>query len=202
MQHVHLILARPQGDSLNRHLGSVVSEIVTELGSSHTTLFQTDIYALYEAQHPTILPHGAALDEAQKTLVEEEQAKIKAASLMIIQFPLYWFSFPGLLKNYWDQVLTPGFAYPGKFEESPLADGRRVLLSTTTQSLESDFSEQGSNGPIDAILHPLTVAFRFVGYKILKPHAIYGVHNQSEAQISEAITTYRTDLKALIEKGS
>ncbi|KAG2469836.1 NQO1 dehydrogenase, partial [Polypterus senegalus] len=43
--------------------------------------------------------------------IMEEQKKIKAADLIVFQFPLYWYSVPAILKGWFDRVLTQGFAY-------------------------------------------------------------------------------------------
>lgn len=43
--------------------------------------------------------------------VEKEQALLKQHERIIFQFPFYWYSAPGLLKKWQDEVLTDGFAY-------------------------------------------------------------------------------------------
>lgn len=44
--------------------------------------------------------------------INEEQALIGRANRLVLQFPLYWYSAPAILKNWLDQVLTRRFAYP------------------------------------------------------------------------------------------
>ncbi len=43
--------------------------------------------------------------------VKNEQSMLKAHHRIVIQFPLYWYSVPPLLKKWQDDVLTPGFSY-------------------------------------------------------------------------------------------
>lgn len=43
--------------------------------------------------------------------VEREQADLLAHDRIILQFPMYWYSMPPLLKKWLDDVLTYGFAY-------------------------------------------------------------------------------------------
>ena len=43
--------------------------------------------------------------------VEKEQSMLMAHDRIVIQFPLYWYSVPPLLKKWMDDVLTLGFAY-------------------------------------------------------------------------------------------
>ncbi len=43
--------------------------------------------------------------------VEQEQANLLRHDRVILQFPMYWYSMPPLLKKWLDDVLTYGFAY-------------------------------------------------------------------------------------------
>lgn len=190
MSNIHLIIAHPKPNSFNYAMKEVA---LNTLGKKHTFII-SDIYEMFRLNHPAVAPFGQKRSAADQKLIKEEQDKISASELTIIQFPLYWFSFPGLLKNYWDQVLEPGFAYPGKFTNSPLNNGRKVLLSTTTQSTEQDFSQKGCNGPIKSILYPLTVAFRFVGFNILEPFVVYNIHGDELDYPKNQLVLYKKSL--------
>jgi glutathione-regulated potassium-efflux system ancillary protein KefG len=43
--------------------------------------------------------------------VEFEQQQLKQHDLIVLQFPLQWYSVPPLLKKWMDDVLTYGFAF-------------------------------------------------------------------------------------------
>src|SRR5690606_23333267 len=43
--------------------------------------------------------------------VAAEQEKLKWADVILIQFPLWWFSAPAILKGWFDRVLAAGWAY-------------------------------------------------------------------------------------------
>ena len=43
--------------------------------------------------------------------IAAEQEKVKAADLVIFQFPLSWLSYPAILKGWMDRVLCNGFAF-------------------------------------------------------------------------------------------
>ena len=193
MTSVHLITAHPRNDSFNYAMRNVARD---ELTSRHS-IVTTDVYDLYQNKHPAVMPYGLSRPATEQALIHKEQEKIKKSDLTILQFPLYWFSMPGILKNYWDQVLEPGFAYPGKFTNSPLNDGRKILFSITTQSTQSDYSEGGCNGDLLTILHPLTVAFRFVGFTILKPFIVYNVHAAEPDYLGKELQRYQAYLQNL-----
>ena len=43
--------------------------------------------------------------------IAREQEKVRAADLVIFQFPMAWFSYPAILKGWLDRVLCSGFAF-------------------------------------------------------------------------------------------
>ena len=47
----------------------------------------------------------------QKVDVAAEQAALEAADRVVLQFPMYWYSTPALLKQWEDDVLLYGWAY-------------------------------------------------------------------------------------------
>lgn len=196
MATVHFLLAHPREDSLNAAFYRRGIEALTASGHAVLT---TDVYALYKKGHAAVKPFGLPLNKKEQAEIAREQAKIKQSQLTIVQFPLYWFGFPGLLKVYWEQVLALGFAYPGKFEQSPLADGRRVLFALTTQSTQADYSAQGMNAAMEQVLMPLTLAFRFVGFAIAAPFISYAVVEQSRAALKLRLTDFEQHLLALVE---
>ena len=69
-----------------------------------------------------------------------EQEKLKAADLVILQFPLWWFGLPAMLKGWVDRVMTMGFAYGGgKHYDQGGLKGRRAMLALTTGGPETSY---------------------------------------------------------------
>jgi NAD(P)H dehydrogenase (quinone) len=169
MTIVHLIYAHPNPDSYN---AALKRELSNQLQKANHTVLISDLYA-DSAELQSF--YGQPVTAKQRNYIADEQQKIKSSSLTIVQFPLYWFSVPAILKNYFDLIYAHGFAYPGKFSDSPLHDGRKVMFSITTQSNQQDFSATGCNGSIERTLYPLELAFRFVGYQIVPAEIHYAV---------------------------
>lgn len=48
--------------------------------------------------------------------VAAEQARIDRADALVLVFPVYWWSFPALLKGWIDRVFSNGWAYDDSFE--------------------------------------------------------------------------------------
>ena len=130
MNNIHWVIAHPQTTSLNY----AMKEAWINACSPGHHVSVTDLYEWHRCGHPAIQPYEPTLDDNARGLIEKEQQRIAVSDLLILQFPMYWFSVPGLMKNYIDQVFRPGFSYPGKFSQSPLHNGRQVLFSVTTQS--------------------------------------------------------------------
>ena len=62
--------------------------------------------------------------------LKEEHEKIKWCDVMLFVFPLYWWSVPGIMKNWIDRTLSMGFAYGAKGAAS-LKPRKGMILYTT-----------------------------------------------------------------------
>lgn len=72
--------------------------------------------------------------------VLSEQTRVLAHDAMVFVFPVYWWSFPALLKGWIDRVLTSGWAYEFTLESSRgLLRDRPVLLLMTAGSSERTY---------------------------------------------------------------
>ena len=85
--------------------------------------------------------------------VEAEHKSLLAAESIVFQFPFYWYSVPGILKEWLDQVFTYGFAYGSAGDK---LKGKQFLVSTTIGGPADAYREGGYNNyPIDDLLKPL-----------------------------------------------
>ena len=105
---------------------------------------------LFVLSHPTfnesfanqIIWHGlhelmpaaefAHLDAAYPHLpidVAKEQARLAAADVIVMQFPMFWYSVPGLMKRWIDDVFVHGFAHGSQGNK---LHGKKLILSFTT----------------------------------------------------------------------
>jgi len=128
-----------------------------------------------------------------------EQRKLLAADLVILQFPLWWFGLPAVLKGWVDRVMTMGFAYGGgqRYDQGGLK-GRRAMLALTTGGPETAYGEDGINGPMDRILFPIQHGMLyFCGLEVLPPFVVYGPAHQSHEQRVAELERYHHRLLAL-----
>ncbi|WP_161884408.1 NAD(P)H-dependent oxidoreductase [Deinococcus alpinitundrae] len=103
--------------------------------------------------------------------VTAELEKLQRADLLVLSFPMWWFSLPAILKGWVDRVFTMGIAYGGgvgTFDKGGFR-GRQAMLLFTTGSLEEHFGPEARDGEMDVILfHILHGMFWFCGFTALE----------------------------------
>lgn len=109
--------------------------------------------------------------------IAKEVDKLRAADLLILSFPLFWFSVPAILKGWIDRVLLSGPFYGGRrfYDRGGLA-GRRALCLVSCGSRPHMLAEGGIHGPLEGMLrHLLQGTLGYVGYRVLPPFVAWHV---------------------------
>ncbi|WP_135458524.1 NAD(P)H-dependent oxidoreductase [Mycobacterium sp. DL99] len=124
--------------------------------------------------------------------VREEQAKLAAAELLIVQFPLWWYGPPAILKGWFDRVLTNGFAYgdldpelgvPRRYGDGGLI-GRRALIVVTAGEDARSIGPRGISGDLESLLFPLIHGtLWYVGIETLDLHVIHDADGLEAAAV-------------------
>lgn len=199
------VYANPNPLSFNGELKNIA---LATLSEKHNVLL-SDLYA--ENFNPTaswndftipatLLSHSylAAQQTAYRenkiaSDIQSELAKIKDADHIILQFPLWWFAAPAILKGWLDRTLIKGFAYDaGKIFKDGLLQGKTATLVVTTQSPASAYQTNGAHGAtIDTFLHPIHHTLRFTGMTTLAPHIIYQAYDLDELRSQQILQDYR-----------
>ena len=86
--------------------------------------------------------------------VKSEQDALREAEIIILQFPMYWYAIPALMKKWLEDVMTHGFALGAK---GTALEGKKVFLSFTTGVAEAAYSH---NGPMKYELNELLLPLR------------------------------------------
>ncbi|KXF80214.1 NAD(P)H-dependent oxidoreductase [Enterovibrio coralii] len=92
--------------------------------------------------------------------VAAEQQALVDAELVIFQFPLYWSTYPAIMKQWFDAVFTYNFAFG---PEGDKLKGKKVILSITCGATENSYAEGEFNffaleRYLDAAMHPANAA--------------------------------------------
>jgi NAD(P)H dehydrogenase (quinone) len=217
---VLLVFAHPEPRSLNGALRDVA---IAELAAQGHDVRVSDLYAdgwkseVDRADFPALAPDArlkpaAASGEAfgANALTDDvkaEQEKLLWADALILQFPLWWYSMPAILKGWVDRVYAYGFAYGvgehsdkhwgDRFGEGTLV-GKRAMLIVTTGGWEDHYSARGINGPIDDLLFPINHGILYYpGYDVLPPFVAYQVDRLDAAGFKVVAARLRERMRTL-----
>lgn len=106
--HALIVVAHPDRDSFTH---AVARAVTNEIRSPHTFEI-ADLIA--EGFDPRYGEADLALfrnQSAPPADVVAEQKRIDRADALVLVYPVYWWSFPGVLKGWIDRVFTSGWAY-------------------------------------------------------------------------------------------
>ncbi|CAI1744497.1 Glutathione-regulated potassium-efflux system ancillary protein kefF [Serratia fonticola] len=208
MMNILLVYAHPEAQSLN---GSLKNFAVKHLQDAGHQVQVSDLYAMkwkasLDGEDRTdrdranrfnpVLDSRIALERGtQSADIALEQEKLLWADTVILQFPLWWFSMPAILKGWVERVYAYGFAYGvgehsdthwgDRYGEGTLA-GKRAMLLVTAGGWESHYSPRGINGPIEDILFPIHHGILYYpGFDVLPPFVAYRTDRFDEAKFPE-----------------
>lgn len=131
-----------------------------------------------------------------------EQQKVSDAELIIFQFPLYWFSVPGIMKGWIDRVLTQGFAFSlERMYDNGIFKDKKAMLSFTTGAMETMFHPDGINGDINVTLWPLqNGTLHFCGFQVLAPQIFWSPAHCPETVRVAMLKGWEQRLKGLMKE--
>ena len=108
--------------------------------------------------------------------IRAEQEALIWAENIVLQFPLYWYNVPAILKLWMDEVLEYGFAY-GKTGNK--LNGKNLLFSFTTGGPQESYSSTGRNNfEISSLLNPHKQTSNLMGCNFLNPVCSHSMINQ------------------------
>lgn len=211
------VYAHPEQRSLNRELFDAAR---AELELTHDVV-TSDLYAMgfdprlgehdlgsFARANGTFLSRwSSALAAAQ--LPEEvcvEQQKLLDADLVVLQFPLWWYSVPAILKGWFDRVLSSGFGFDVRDPETGrtrkygdgLLTGKRALIVVSFGESASALSQRGIAGDLDSVLYGLTHGTLFyTGIEVLPLHAIPEADDFDSMDVAREIARLRSRIAGL-----
>ncbi|WP_399498496.1 NAD(P)H-dependent oxidoreductase [Streptomyces sp. P17] len=137
----------------------------------------------------------AARDGTLPVDVKTHLGPLLAADLLVLSFPLWWFSMPAILKGWIDRVFVMGEVFGGGlglFDRAALSGKRARLLLTTGGSADAFRAEGGEFGPMDDFLfHIHRGMLEFVGYEVVPPVVTHGPARMSDEERGAALDAVR-----------
>lgn len=209
---VLIVWAHPEPASFNASLVQLAYDTLTQAGHEVrvTDLYRDGFAAaatgedFLQRKNPDRLVYDDEQLAATKSggftdQIEQGLEDLLWCDQLILQFPLWWFSVPAIMKGWIDRLMVKGLTYGGgRWYDRGGLTGRRAMLSITTAAYEQMCSPQGINGSMDVILWPLQQGvLRFVGFDTLKPNIIWSASYMDDAGRAAAMDQYRTRLLSL-----
>jgi glutathione-regulated potassium-efflux system ancillary protein KefG len=141
------------------------------------------VEALRKIPDVTINDLTAKYPDIQNIDILEEQALLLAHDRYVLQFPLYWYSCPAILKQWIDLVLQPGFAYAVGGDK---LHGKEWMVSTSVGSTEDGYRAGGHNHfSVDELLRPFQQTVNYTGGIYRSPFCFYRAMLVTDAEIAE-----------------
>jgi NAD(P)H dehydrogenase (quinone) len=214
-----VVHAHPEPRSLN---GSLKDLAVSTLENAGHEVRVSDLYAMNwkavvdaadygpgaSAPLRVARDSGRAFDTGTLTPdVLAEQHKLLWADTVVLQFPLWWYTMPAILKGWVDRVFTHHFAYGvgehsdtrygERYGEGTLA-GRKALLSVTVGGAEPHYSDRGINGPVEDLLFPIHHGIlHYTGMEVLPPFVLYGADRLADEEYPDVAKAWEQRLLTL-----
>jgi glutathione-regulated potassium-efflux system ancillary protein KefF len=140
--------------------------------------------------------HLEALYPDGRIDVAAEQAALSAASLIVWQHPLFWYTTPALLKLWFEKVLTPGWAWgPG----GDVLRGKRCLWVVTTGGDARDYSPDGIHRhSFDAFCSVVRQTVEFCNMDWLEPIVVHEARQLDDDALAVWGRRYRAHLETLM----
>ena len=206
---VLIVLAHPEPRSFNAQWARATASAAEAAG--HDVIW-SDLYGMgfdpveaakhYQADKAARFDVLEWQDEAARRErlpgdVASEIDKIWTAATVIFHFPLWWFGPPAILKGWFDRVLVHNALHTSTRRfDSGLCAGKRSLFCVTTGSSAAESSPYGREGNVNLLLWPLAFSLRYLGFTILEPKTIHGVHGFKTRAELDALTRELDDCLA------
>lgn len=131
--------------------------------------------------------------------VRAEIDKLLWCDFLILQFPLWWFSVPAILKGWIDRVFVNGIVYgKGKRMDSGGLAGRRAMLSITTGCYPDMVAPDGLLGDLEVNLwHLHSGTLAYAGLQVLPPSVAWSIHYTTQQQRQQYLDEYEQRLRTL-----
>lgn len=184
-----VIYSHPNPKSFNAAILGVVKE---ELGKKGAEVKVKDLYAMNWSPVLSGSDFQQFLAGKAPEDIAREQADVSWADALIFVSPIWWYSFPAMLKGYIDRVFSQGFAYEYT-QTGPrgLLQGKRAFIITTTGADESIANHTGMMNAINtSIVNGIFSFCGFAGAKYKNCFAVPMVSDEDRKGMLEEVREF------------
>lgn len=209
---VFIVFAHHEPQSFNEAL---LARSVTELESLGHAVRVSNLHAMdfnpvagtedfTQRRFPEMLQYDreqkyAAERGAFSSDIQAEIDKLLWCDFLILQFPLWWFSVPAILKGWIDRVFVNGVAYgKGHRMDTGGLKGRKAMLTVTTGCYENMVAPDGLLGDLNVNLWHLNAGtLAYAGFEVLPPFASWSIHYTDAAKRADYLDAYAARMREL-----
>lgn len=210
---VFIVHAHPEPKSFNGAMTRTAVEALTEAGHeavvsdlcamgfnpvsdrrNFVTVADPDTYRQQNEEAYAVAHDGLAAD------IKAELDKLDWCDTLILQFPLWWFGLPAILKGWVDRVFVSGGRVygGGKWYDRGVYAGKRAMCALTVGGPAPLYSEHGLSGPIGTILFPINHGmFAFTGFTVIEPFLVHAPVRISAEERAAHLERYRARVLGL-----
>lgn len=150
--------------------------------------------AIKDMEHVTVHDLSAAYPD-RRIDAAREQELLRTHDTIVWSFPWHWYSVPGVLKEWMDQVLTYGFAYG---TGGDALHGKRLQLVLSTGGPEASYTAAGHNRfTMDELLRPLDATAHLCGLEMADPLILHAAHGVDADGLERHAARYREALSVV-----
>lgn len=136
--------------------------------------------------------------------IKSELDKLLWCDLLVLNFPIFWFSTPAILKGWIDRVFVSGTIYGGRrFYDRGGLRGKRAIVSVTLGGQEHMFRTEGVHGPLQSMLkHLLQGTLAYAGFEVYRPFVGWHVPYISSQARADILDDWRRRIRSLNEEAA
>lgn len=212
--NVLIVYAHPEPNSLNGFMKDLAARILRDNGHKvkisdlygmnfKATLDQDDFSQRKsnEVFNPIMEQVNALGTGSLAQDIKDEVEKIKWADMLIFQFPVWWTSFPAILKGWIDRVFLPGVVHnlaEGKLYDTGLLKGKKAMLSFTTGATKDVYPSKGPHGGLSELFKYITHnILELTGLEVMPSFGIYGPAVMSKEEVKEELERFKETINSL-----
>ncbi|AXX93216.1 general stress protein [Malaciobacter molluscorum LMG 25693] len=124
--------------------------------------------------------------------IKKEQDLLLENDVIIFQFPMYWFSSPSLLKEWFDLVLEPGFAYGKDYK----LKGKDFCIAVSCGAEKKDYVSDNEN-MMTNLLYPFYGTSLYIQMNYKEPFITYSAE---KGLSEETLNKYNQEYLEYIKK--
>ena len=146
---------------------------------------------------------GAVVDQLDELYpdyridVATEQAKLAAADVIVLQYPLWWYGWPALLQKWMEDVFVRGFSHGSS---GRALRGKKLVVSVTTGASQAYYAPDSVD--FNDLLTPAKTTCALTGMEFAGSLPLYGVsyaNRTDEAARADMVQRSRLHAKRLAE---